>query len=65
MGGGIVSMIWYDLTNIGGTRPESLFYVQWYNKFLRVRVRRIFLDVNPDFFWEVVDSPNKQKYHDS
>ena len=62
-GEGIVSTLWYILTQFGGTRPDAMFYRCWDKQFIRVGYRRIFIDVNPDFFRAVVDYMNKKKYH--
>ena len=56
-------MIWYILTQIGGTRPDALLCGRWDKQLIRVGDRRIFLDVNPDFYWVVEDSLDKQKHH--
>ena len=61
-GGGIVPIIWYILTQFGGTRLEALFYGRWENKLLGVGDINIFMDVNTDFFWSVVDYLNNQKH---
>ena len=56
-------MTWYTMTYIGGVRPFFMLYLRWCKWLLNVRYRRIFLDINPDFFWMVMDYLNDQKYH--
>ena len=54
-GGGIVYISQYTLTHIVRTSPEAMLCAHWHKQSIRVRDRRIFMDVNPDFFWSVVD----------
>ena len=53
-------MTQYNLTYIIGTRQEYFLCGRWENQLVRVRYRRMFMDVNPDFFQSVVDNLNEQ-----
>ena len=57
-GGGIVYTTHYNMTQIRRKILEDLFCGKWDKQFIRVRDRRIFLDVNPDFFQVLVDYLN-------
>ena len=63
MGGKIVSMTRYTMAHIGGTRLKYLLYIRWDKRRIRFGYRRIFMDVNPDFVWEVVDLQDDKKDH--
>ena len=51
----IMSVTRDTLTQIKGARLEALFYGRWEKWLLRDGDRRIFLDINPACFQEVVD----------
>ena len=63
MGGGIVFMIYYIMTQFGGTRLEALLYGRWYKQLISIRDIRIFMYINTDLFRAVVDSLNNKRYH--
>ena len=54
-------MTQYTMTQIRGSRLESLLCELWDKRCLRVRERSIFLDVNIYLFWVVVDYLNNKK----
>ena len=49
------------LAQIEGKRMETLLCGWREKRFLRDRYRRIFMDINPACFWEVVDYLNECK----
>ena len=54
-----MSVTRYTLTVIKGTRLEALFSGLWDKHLPREEDGRVFLDVNPKFFWAVVCYLNK------
>ena len=61
VGGVIISVTRYTLTLIKGTRLEALFSGRWDKRLKRNEGGRMFLDVNPNCFGEVVNLLRKRQ----
>lgn len=58
-GGEVVAVKRGTLTQLGGTKLETLFAGRWEKELQRDRLGRIFLDVNPTCFRNIVDYLNE------